>query len=69
MKYLHSRLGADAASQKTIGVIGLAAGGALAATGVVLFVLSGNDDEKSADLRPGVTPYLGFQSVGIAGRF
>jgi hypothetical protein len=57
----------DAASQKTIGVIGLAAGGALAATGVVLFVLSGSD-EKAA-LRPGVRPYVGFQSVGVVGRF
>jgi hypothetical protein len=58
---------ADAASQKTIGVIGLIAGGALAATGVVLFVLSGNEEE--AALRPGVRPYLGFQSVGVVGRF
>jgi hypothetical protein len=59
---------ADAASQKTIGVVGLVAGGALAATGVVLFVLSGNKDE-SAHVRPGVTPYFGWQSVGVVGRF
>jgi hypothetical protein len=59
---------ADAASQKTIGVIGLAAGGALAATGVVLFVLSGNE-EKTAHVRPGITPYLGWQTVGVVGRF
>lgn len=58
---------ADAASEKTIGVIGLAAGGALAATGVVLFVLSGNQEESAA--RPGIRPYLGFQSVGVVGRF
>lgn len=57
----------DAASQKTIGTIGLVAGGALAATGVVLFVLSGNEGESAA--RPGITPYLGFQSVGVVGRF
>jgi hypothetical protein len=59
----------DAASQKTIGVIGLAAGGALAATGVVLFVLSGNEEAESARLRPGITPYVGFRSVGVTGRF
>jgi hypothetical protein len=59
---------ADAASQKTLGVIGLAAGGALAATGVVLFVLSGNEQE-AARLRPGITPYVGFRSVGVVGRF
>jgi hypothetical protein len=59
---------ADAASQKTIGVVGLAAGGALAATGVVLFVLSGNK-EQAAEARPSVTPYFGWQSVGVVGRF
>jgi hypothetical protein len=58
----------DAASQKTLGVVGLVAGGALAATGVVLFVLSGNQEE-SAHLRPHVRPYVGFRSVGITGRF
>jgi hypothetical protein len=59
---------ADAASQKTIGVVGLLAGGALAATGVVLFVLSG-EKEESASERPSVAPYFGWQSVGVVGHF
>jgi hypothetical protein len=58
----------DAASKGTIGVIGLAAGGALIATGVTLFVLGGNKDSKpKTGLQ--VSPWVSTDSAGVYGTF
>ncbi|MDC0744356.1 tetratricopeptide repeat protein [Polyangium mundeleinium] len=58
----------DANQKGTIGVIGLAAGGALTVTGVVLFVLSKGTPGK-APPKAFVTPWLGPQGGGVVGRF
>lgn len=57
----------DAASKGTIGVIGLAAGGALIATGATLFFLGARDDKPKAGLQ--VTPWVGPQGGGLSGTF
>jgi hypothetical protein len=61
-------LDSDAASEQTIGAIGLGVGGALLATGVTLFFVSGKKS-ASAEYRPGITPFVGWRSAGITGRF
>jgi hypothetical protein len=61
-------LDSDAASQKTIGAVGLGVGGALLATGVTLFFVS-NKSSASAEHRPGITPFVGWRSAGVTGRF
>ncbi|MDI1444198.1 hypothetical protein [Polyangium sp. 6x1] len=58
----------DANKKGTIGVIGLAAGGALTVTGVVLFVVSKRSPGK-APAKAFVTPWIGPQGGGLAGRF
>jgi hypothetical protein len=58
---------ADAASQRTIGVVGLGVGAVGVAAGVTLLVLSGSSE--IAQHQRGVTPYVGFNSVGVTGRF
>lgn len=61
-------LDSDAASKGTIGVIGLAAGGALIAAGATLFFIGGNDP-KHSDTAAQITPWIGPNGGGIAGRF
>ncbi len=61
-------LDSDAASKGTIGVIGLAAGGALIAAGATLFFIGGNDP-KQGDTGLQVTPWIAPNGGGIAGRF
>ncbi|HTQ04058.1 MAG TPA: hypothetical protein VMI54_09380 [Polyangiaceae bacterium] len=58
----------DAASQRTLGAVGLGVGGAAVAAGVVLFVLS-NGSNKSTASEPGVTPFIGYRTAGLSGRF
>jgi len=58
----------DAASQGTLSVVGYAVGGAGIAAGVTLFILS-NTSKKSAELEPGIRPYIGYQTAGVVGRF
>jgi hypothetical protein len=61
------QLDKDAAKQKTIGVIGLAAGGAALAGGVTLFLL-GKPKHGSAN-KAGVEPWFGGTSFGLRGAF
>lgn len=58
----------DAASQRTLAFVGYGVGVVGIGAGITLWLLS-NSDEKSAKAEPHVTPYFGFQSVGVTGRF
>jgi uncharacterized membrane protein len=58
----------DAASQRTVGVVGLALGGVAVAAGITLLLLPSNKSE-AARRRPSVQPYFGFRSVGLSGQF
>ena len=52
----------------TIATVGFVAGGALAATGLILLITAPDDPEKpqqAATLRP----YVGFGTVGAVGSF
>jgi hypothetical protein len=57
----------DAASQRTLGAVGLGVGGAAIAAGVVLFVLSSGHEEAASTAR--VTPFIGYRTAGVVGRF
>ena len=60
----------DAASQRTIGAVGLGVGGAGVAAGVVLFILSNSGHKATArENEPGVTPFIGYRTAGLTGRF
>jgi hypothetical protein len=50
----------------TISVVSYAVGGVGLITGVTLLVLSGSKHTESA---AGVTPWIGYQSAGLSGRF
>ncbi|HEX2881355.1 MAG TPA: hypothetical protein VHO25_17625 [Polyangiaceae bacterium] len=57
----------DAASAKTISLVGYGVGAAGIGTGIVLLVLAGN---KSADnTQAHITPWVGWQSAGVSGTF
>jgi hypothetical protein len=58
----------DANGKGTIGVIGLAAGGALAIGGTVLFLMS-KPKAPPAPAAAQVEPWIGFGSAGVSGRF
>ncbi len=62
-----SDLDEEATSAKNIGVAGLVVGGIGVAAGVTLFILS-SDSEESAQ-GPSVTPWIGYNSAGVFGRF
>lgn len=51
----------------TLATIGLIAGGATAAVGMVLLLTAPDDPEESSG--PSLQPYAGFGSVGVLGRF
>jgi hypothetical protein len=53
----------------TRSLIGFVGAGTLLTTGVVLFMLSGADDESKPQERAHITPWLGPGSVGVSGRF
>lgn len=60
----------DSASAQTRGIISLAAGGALAVTGVVLLVVSGSSkSEPTSATKPHVTPWVGYNQAGVVGTF
>jgi hypothetical protein len=61
-------LDADANGKGTIGVIGLAAGGALAIGGTVLFVLN-RPKAPPAPAAARVEPWIGYGSAGVSGSF
>ena len=50
----------------TLSVVGYAVGGAGLITGITLLALSGSKHSESA---AGVTPWIGYQSAGVSGRF
>ncbi|MDC3958395.1 hypothetical protein [Polyangium jinanense] len=58
----------DANKKGNIGIIGLAAGGALTVTGIVLFVVSKRSPGK-AQAKAFVTPWIAPQGGGVVGRF
>lgn len=60
----------DAASQRTLGAVGLGVGGAAVAAGVVLFILSSKRSQSaSLEHEPSVTPFIGYRTAGLVGRF
>lgn len=59
----------DAASQKTIGVIGLAAGGVALAGGVVLIILGKPKPAAAPEKTASVEPWFDGTSFGLRGRF
>lgn len=58
----------SAASERTVGAIGLIGGGVALAAGVTLFLISGQHASTSA-LGPSVMPFIGYRTAGVAGRF
>jgi hypothetical protein len=58
----------DANGKQTIGLISFIAGGAFAAAGVTLLILSSGDDAPS-DATATVTPWIGIGSAGARGTF
>lgn len=59
-------LGNDYKSAGTLSVVGYGVGAAGLITGVTLLVLSGSNHAETA---AGVTPWVGYQSAGLSGRF
>jgi hypothetical protein len=57
----------EADSSNNLGTVGLVVGGAGVATGIVLYLLSGDSQEQAH--APGVTPWVGLGSAGLSGRF
>jgi hypothetical protein len=60
------KLGDEGDSAKTLSLVGFIVGGVGVATGVTLFVLSGNKQEPAAAK---VEPYLGLGALGVRGSF
>jgi hypothetical protein len=60
------KLGDEGDSAKTLSLVGFIVGGVGVATGVTLFVLSGNKKEPAAAK---VEPYLGLGALGVRGSF
>lgn len=58
----------DAASQRTLALVGYGVGGVALAAGVTLFILSGNQSERATS-GPSIQPYVGYRSAGITGTF
>jgi hypothetical protein len=58
----------DAASQRTLALVGYGVGGVALAAGVTLFILSGKKSEAAARA-PSIQPYVGYRSAGITGTF
>lgn len=56
-------------SAKTLSIVGFAVGGVGVAAGVTLFVLSSGQTSESNSSRAHVTPWIGYRSAGLSGRF
>ncbi len=56
----------DAGSAKTMAIVGYALGGVGVAAGVTLLLL---DDSSGSATAPRITPWVGYQSVGVTGTF
>jgi hypothetical protein len=61
------QLDKDSASAKTLSAVGFIAGGVGVATGITLFILS--KDSASESSAAHVTPWIGWRSAGVSGRF
>jgi hypothetical protein len=55
----------DYKSAGTLAVVGYTVGGAALVTGAILLAVSGKHTESTA----GITPWVGYQSAGVFGRF
>jgi hypothetical protein len=74
-----TQLNNDSGSNKTLGIVGFAVGGAGIAAGITLFILSsGNSSHAStgamshyaeAKPAPRIVPWVGFNSAGVTGQF
>ncbi len=67
-----TQLNEDSGSSKTLAIVGFAVGGVGVAAGITLFVLSSNSggtSETPAAAGPRITPWIGFNSAGVAGKF
>jgi hypothetical protein len=58
----------DAASQRTLALVGYGVGGVALAAGVTLFILSGQKSDAAARA-PSIQPYIGYRAAGITGTF
>lgn len=63
------QLDADADSAKTLATVGFIAGGVGIAAGATLFFLSSSGGSEVEAAGVAVTPWVGFRSVGLNGRF
>jgi hypothetical protein len=57
----------DSNGARTRGFVALGVGGAVAVTGVVLLLLSG--DKPAATDHASLTPWVGYRAAGVSGRF
>jgi hypothetical protein len=58
----------DAGSARTMSIVGFAVGGVGVAAGVTLLILSGSSSSESK-AKASVTPWIGYRSAGVVGRF
>jgi hypothetical protein len=63
------RLEADSSDAKTRAAIVLSVGGAAIVTGIVLLVVAPSSSSDAASKSARVTPWVGYRSAGLAGRF
>jgi hypothetical protein len=61
------RLESESSAASTRAIVGFAAGGALAITGVILLVVAGSTDSARDDRAPRLL--LGYREIGVAGSF
>lgn len=61
------RLESESSSASTRAIVGFAAGGALAITGVVLLVVASSSDSARDETGPRLL--IGYREIGVAGRF
>ncbi|HEX2732985.1 MAG TPA: hypothetical protein VHM70_15355 [Polyangiaceae bacterium] len=63
------KLDDQAAHKLTTSVVGFAVGGVGIAAGITLLVLAAHHDDTAQNEQPRVIPWVGWQSVGVSGRF
>lgn len=63
------KLDDDADSGKNLGTGGLVVGGLGVAAGLVLLVLSNESPEDAASSQPRITPWVGYNWLGVSGSF
>jgi hypothetical protein len=59
----------DAGSAHTFSVVGFVVGGVGLAAGVTMFILSSGGSKSESKTTASVTPWVGYRSLGVSGRF